>query len=149
MAIWDFLNDSASKIIDSVGNAIDKLSTTDEEKLTLKNQLAKEMNTFKLAVMQAQNEYEKQLTERQKNDMISDSWLSKNIRPLSLAFLTITTVLLAYLTIFILTPAETEKVKVWIPLLTSLLLAAYGFYFGGRSYEKSQKIKKTGNEDDK
>jgi uncharacterized membrane protein (DUF106 family) len=142
MAIWDFLSGNASQIIDSVGNAIDKLTTTDEEKEKLKNELAKEMNGFKLAVMQAQNDYEKELTERQKNDMTSDNWLSKSIRPLLLLILTISTIILAYATIFLLTPEEVVKVKVWIPLLTTLLTTGFIFYFGSRGFEKIQKIKK-------
>ncbi len=142
MSFWDFITGNASKVIDSVGNAIDKLSTTDEEKLALRNQLEKEMNNFKLQVIQAQNEYEKQLTERLKADMTSDSWLSKNVRPLMIIFLSVATIILAYATIFLLSADEISKVKAWLPLLTSLLITAYSFYFGGRTYEKKQIINK-------
>ena len=142
MAWYDFITGGADKLVDSVGDVIDKLSTTDEEKLKLKNELTKEMNTYKLGVLEAQNQAEKELTERLKIDMTSDSWLSKNIRPLALAFLTIMTVILAYATIFILQPEEVALVEVWTPLLTALLVTAYTFYCGSRGMEKVTKIKK-------
>jgi len=141
MAIWDFLSEGASKLVDSIGSIIDNVSTTDEEKLELKNALSEKINEFKLQVMQKENDYEKELTERLRIDMNSDSWLSKNVRPILLLFLTFTTIILAYSTIFILKTEEVAKIEVWIPLLTSLLITAYTFYFGGRSYEKRNVIK--------
>ena len=69
-------------------------------------------------------------------DMNSDSWLSKNIRPLSLAFLTIT------LFIYIILDSSLQGFKIdssWIDLLSSLLLLVYGGYFGMRSAEKITK----------
>ena len=73
-------------------------------------------------------------TKRWVADMNSDSWLSKNIRPLSLAFLTIT------LFIYIILDSSLEGFKIdssWIDLLSSLLLLVYGGYFGMRSAEKN------------
>ena len=75
-------------------------------------------------------------TKRWVADMNSDSWLSKNIRPLSLAFLTIT------LFIYIILDSSLEGFKIdssWIDLLSSLLLLVYGGYFGMRSAEKITK----------
>ena len=72
-------------------------------------------------------------TKRWTADMNSDSWLSKNIRPLSLAFLTLT------LFIYIVLDSSLEGFKIdsnWIDLLSSLLLLVYGGYFGSRSAEK-------------
>ena len=72
-------------------------------------------------------------TKRWTADMSSDSWLSKNIRPLSLAFLTLT------LFIYIVLDSSLEGFKIdsnWIDLLSSLLLLVYGGYFGARSAEK-------------
>ncbi len=72
-------------------------------------------------------------TKRWTADMNSDSWLSKNIRPLSLAFLTLT------LFIYIVLDSSLEGFKIdssWIDLLSSLLLLVYGGYFGARSAEK-------------
>jgi hypothetical protein len=67
----------ASTVIDSVGSAVDRLVTSDEERLSLKNELAN---------------FDTEITNRHAADMASDSWLSKNIRPLTLAFLMISTV---------------------------------------------------------
>ena len=75
-------------------------------------------------------------TKRWEADMNSDSWLSKNIRPLSLAFLTLT------LFIYIVLDSSLEGFKIasnWIDLLSSLLLLVYGGYFGARSAEKITK----------
>ena len=75
-------------------------------------------------------------TKRWVADMSSDSWLSKNIRPLSLAFLTLT------LFIYIILDSSLDGFKInsnWIDLLSSLLLLVYGGYFGMRSAEKITK----------
>ncbi len=74
-----------------------------------------------------------EVTKRWQSDMNSDSWLSKNIRPLSLAFLTIS------LFIYIILDSSLNGFSVadnWIELLGSLLLLVYGGYFGRRSVEK-------------
>jgi len=67
-------------------------------------------------------------------DMLSDSWLSKNIRPLVLAYLTVMFTLAFFLS------AENDFAGQMINTFQSLLLWVYGFYFGGRSLEKIIKI---------
>jgi len=77
-----------------------------------------------------------EVTKRWSSDMNSDSWLSKNIRPLSLAFLTLS------LFIYVILDSSLEGFKVdseWISLLGNLLLLVYAGYFGGRSLEKIRK----------
>ena len=79
-----------------------------------------------------------EITKRWQSDMISDSWLSKNIRPLSLAFLTLT------LFIYIILDSSLEVFKIdqqWISLLGNLLMLVYGGYFGARTLEKIRKNK--------
>ena len=74
-----------------------------------------------------------EVTKRWKYDMSSDSWLSKNIRPLSLAFLTLT------LFIYIILDSSLEAFKIdseWVSLLGNLLMLVYGGYFGARTLEK-------------
>lgn len=78
----------------------------------------------------------KEVSKRWEYDMSSDSWLSKNIRPLTLAFLTAT------LFIYIILDSSLEGFKIdsnWIDLLSSVLLLVYGGYFGARSVEKVTK----------
>ncbi len=80
-----------------------------------------------------------EITKRWESDNLADSWWSKNIRPLSLAFLT------ASLFIYVILDSSLDGFKVapeWIDLLSSLLLLIYSAYFGGRSLEKIQNIKK-------
>lgn len=128
-------------VVDSVGGAIDKLHTSKEEKMQLKLQMEQELNRFKESQLSAVATYDREITARHTNDMTSDSWLSKNIRPLALAFLTISTMLLAYLTIFILDTDEVKLVEPWLGLLQVLLVTTYAFYFGSRGMEKMQAIK--------
>jgi hypothetical protein len=77
-----------------------------------------------------------EVSSRWKSDMSSDSWLSKNIRPLSLAFLT------ASMFTYIILDSSLEGFKIdeqWISLLGNLLMLAYGGYFGARTLEKIRK----------
>ena len=79
-----------------------------------------------------------EITKRWQSDMLSDSWLSKNIRPLSLAFLTLT------LFIYIILDSSFDTFKIdqqWISLLGNLLMLVYGGYFGARTLEKIRKNK--------
>ena len=79
-----------------------------------------------------------EVTKRWESDMMSDSWLSKNVRPLIIIFLTIA------MSTFIIIDSSINGFDVkedWISLLSSLLLLVYGAYFGGRSLEKIQKMR--------
>ena len=81
----------------------------------------------------AESDIQKNITERWKNDMNSDSWLSKNVRPLVLIFLVFSTVLMVFIDAGVL---EFEVKSSWIDLLQLVLITVIGSYFGGRSYEK-------------
>ena len=81
----------------------------------------------------------KGVSSRWESDMKSDSWLSKNVRPLSLTFLTITTVVLIYIDAF---DSSVSVPNEWIDLLKSLLLGIYIAYFGSRGMEKYRSIGK-------
>ena len=77
-----------------------------------------------------------EVTKRWDSDMSSDSWLSKNIRPLSLAFLTLS------LFIYVILDSSLKSFKIdaqWISLLGNLLMLVYGGYFGARTLEKIRK----------
>ena len=81
-------------------------------------------------------EMQKQITERWKMDMNSDSWLSKNIRPLVLVFLVISTVLMIFIDAGAISFNVEDK---WTDLLQLVLITVIGAYFGGRSLEKVKK----------
>tara|TARA_R110000765_G_scaffold372592_1_gene463051 strand:+ start:25052 stop:25501 length:450 start_codon:yes stop_codon:yes gene_type:complete len=79
-----------------------------------------------------------QISERWSSDMTSDSWLSKNTRPLTLLFLTLMT------TLFVILDSSDSPFKVsseWIELLKTLLVTVYVAYFGSRGFEKYNKIR--------
>ena len=119
----------AGKLVENVGGILDNLTTTKEEKLEAQKKI-KDM------IMSYEAEMQKQVTERWKVDMNSDSWLSKNIRPIVLVFLVVATVLL----IFIDAGAINFKVQdKWTDLLQLVLITVIGAYFGGRSLEKVKK----------
>ena len=119
----------ASELVKNVGGVLDNLTTTKEEKLAAEAKI-KDM------IMGYEAEMQKQVTERWKVDMNSDSWLSKNIRPLVLIFLVICTMLLIFI------DAGFLKFNVkdsYVDLLQLVLITVIGAYFGGRSLEKVKK----------
>ena len=119
----------ATELIKGVGGVIDNLHTSKEEKLEAEQKVKELVSSYEI-------EMEKNITERWKMDMQSDSWLSKNIRPLVLVFLVVSTVLL----IFIDSGAISFKVQdKWTDLLQLVLITVIGAYFGGRSLEKVKK----------
>jgi hypothetical protein len=81
----------------------------------------------------------KEVSNRWGSDMKSDSWLSKNTRPLALAFLTVSAVLMMAVDSFHLQFNVDEE---WIVLLKTLLVTVYVAYFGSRGAEKITKINK-------
>lgn len=141
MNLLKFFSAPVDKVVDSVGTAIDKLVTSDEERLALKNELANARLQANLEGEKLELEFDKELTKRHQLDMQSDDKLSKRIRPLSLVFLLGVTAILSI----------TDGNIVWndyvftiqehyIDIYQSLLLLAFGFYFGGRSVEKVAKM---------
>ena len=103
--------------------------TPEEEKLEA-NQKIKEL------VSNYEVEMEKTITERWKVDMNSDSWLSKNIRPMVLIFLVVATVLMIFIDAGV---VQFEVKDTWVDLLQLVLITVIGAYFGGRSLEKVKK----------
>ena len=117
-------------VIKEIGNAVDKLTTTEEEKLIIKKQVQEILE-------QADNNAQIQVTDRWKADMASDSWLSKNIRPMILVFLTFVFSALAFTDGNI---GEFKIAKEYIPIFQTLLVTVYGAYFVGRTWEKAKSI---------
>ena len=126
------------KVAEVVGNvvsgnwkgAIDVISNKD-------NGMTDAEREFALAVMKLDMQEMESVTKRWSSDMTSDSWLSKNVRPMALIFLTFFTMLLIYLDFYddtIQVPTE------WIELLKSLLLGVYIAYFGSRGLNKYKSI---------
>jgi len=119
----------ATELIKGVGGVIDNLHTSKEEKLEAEQKI-------KNMIMGYEAEMQKQVTDRWKVDMASDSWLSKNIRPLVLIFLVVATVLLIFIDAGVI---HFEVKASWVDLLQLVLITVIGAYFGGRSLEKVKK----------
>jgi hypothetical protein len=117
-------------LIKEVGNVIDSLTTTKEEKLEIKKQL-------QVILEKAEANAQAEVTSRWKSDMSSDSFLSKNIRPMVLVYLTFIFSILAFADGNI---GEFTIAEEYIPIFQTLLVTVYGAYFVGRSWEKGRKI---------
>ena len=127
--LTNLLSGGAAELVKGVGGVIDNLHTSKEEKLAAEAKI-------KDIVMGYEAEMQKQVTERWKMDMQSDSWLSKNIRPLVLVFLVVATVLLIFIDAGTINFVVEDK---WTDLLQLVLITVIGAYFGGRSLEKVKK----------
>jgi len=116
-------------VIKEVGNVIDKLTTTKEEKLEAQRLIQEILE-------KADSEAQAQVTDRWKADMQSNSWLSKNIRPMVLIYLTFIFSVLSF------ADGNIGSFKVdesYTPIFQSLLITVYGAYFVGRTWEKNKK----------
>ena len=119
----------ATELVEGVGGVLDNLITSKDEKLEAKRKIKELVANYEV-------EMEKNITSRWEADLKSDSWLSKNVRPLTLVFLIVCTMLL----IFIDAGAISFNVKdSYVDLLQLVLITVIGAYFGGRSLEKVKK----------
>ena len=116
---------NSGELVKEVGNTIDKLTTSDQERLQAK----KEIKEVLL-------DYEKSMQEQVTSRWLSDnngSLLTKNIRPIALAFLTFMFVIISVFSGNIGTFVIQEE---FVPVYQTLLIVIYTAYFGGRSFEK-------------
>jgi len=119
----------AADLVKGIGSVVDDLHTSGEEKLEAERKIKELIANYEM-------EMEKNITSRWEADLKSDSWLSKNVRPLVLIFLIICTMLLIFI------DAGTINFEVkssWVDLLQLVLITVIGAYFGGRSLEKVKK----------
>ena len=119
----------AADLVKGIGGVVDNLHTSAEEKLEAERKIKELVANYEV-------EMEKNITARWEADLKSDSWLSKNDRPLVLIFLIICTMLLIFI------DAGTINFEVkssWVDLLQLVLITVIGAYFGGRSFEKVKK----------
>jgi|TARA_B100000902_G_scaffold366858_1_gene388956 hypothetical protein len=115
-----------------VGNIIDDLHTSGEEKAAAKERITQ-------IIAQAEQAAQAQVSARWEADMKHGSWLSKNIRPLTLIFLT---VIFTILSIFDGNLGEFTIGAAYVPVYQTLLMTVYAAYFAGRSIEKVKKVTK-------
>ena len=116
-------------VIKQVGEILDNLTTSKEEKLAAQQKI-------KEVLIQAEAQAQEQVSKRWEADMKSDAWLPKNIRPLIISFLTIVLVLMSFVDGNV---GEFRMDDAYKPIYQTLLITVYGAYFAGRSIEKIKK----------
>jgi len=119
----------AADLVKGVGGVIDNLHTSKEEKLAAEQKIKELVSDY-------ETKMEANITDRWKADMNSDSWLSKNVRPMILIFLVVSTVLMIFIDAGTIQFTVEEK---WTDLLQLVLITVIGAYFGGRTMEKRKK----------
>ena len=119
-----------------VGNIIDDLHMSGEEKAEAKQKL-------ETILIQAEQKAQEQVSARWEADMKHGSWLSKNIRPLTLIFLTIVFTILSVFDGNLQIGGEDFTIgAAYVPVYQTLLMTVYAAYFAGRSIEKVRKVTK-------
>ena len=119
----------AKELVEGVGGVLDNLTTTKEEKLEAQRKIQELVSDY-------ETKMEQNITDRWKADMNSDSWLSKNVRPLVLIFLVVCTVIMIFIDAGTIAFEVEDK---WTDLLQLVLITVIGAYFGGRTMEKRKK----------
>ena len=135
-----FLREKFPKVLDIVGDALPDKGIIG----FIKNLVSKDDsqdNETRLEAMRMLQEYEltelKEVTKRWDNDMTSDSWLSKNVRPITLLYLLL---IMTVLVIGDSIPGGFKVKDIWVTLVESLLITVIIAYFGSRGVEKYKKI---------
>ena len=128
--ITKLFSSGATKLVEGIGGVLDELITSKDEKL------AAELKIKEL-IAKHEVEMETEITSRWASDMNSDSWLSKNVRPMVLIFLVVSTVILVFIDAGVIEFIVEDK---WVDLLQLVLITVIGAYFGGRSMEKVKNI---------
>ena len=125
MGVLNKLGDLFGKnLIDGVANAADRFITTGEDKRQFR------LEVERLMALERQ-QVEVQITERHKNDMLADSWLSKNIRPLTLLILMVIFIIIVVASIY-----DKAIDPIVSTAVTSTIGTVLGFYFGNRDAQK-------------
>lgn len=135
MNFGSILAGGIDKVVDSVGNAIDKLVTSDEEKLILKNALAEAKIK---AALESENNYlrhEAEITKRWTSD--NEHMLTRLVRPFVVAW---SYILFTIVMLFDGNVGEFTINPAYIPVLETILITVTVAYFGSRGYEKGRAI---------
>jgi uncharacterized membrane protein (DUF106 family) len=110
---------------------VDKFFPDPEQKAKAQLELLQMQQNGELAQINADIAEQQELTKRQQADMASDSWLSKNIRPMTLI-----AILTGYFTFAMMSAFDMDTNKAYVELLGQWGMLIMSFYFGGRTLEK-------------
>lgn len=113
------LTGNAKETVEAVANVVDRFVSTPEEKEAVRKSI------------------EEEISKRWNADMLSDSWLSKNVRPLTLASVMVFLILMTFFEGFGISSVNER----WIGLWEIVSITVIGAYFGARSYDKRTRIK--------
>jgi hypothetical protein len=138
--IGAFLTNKAPKILDTIGDVLPDNGAFGIVKnlISSDNTLGPEDKEMALKLLEQDIAEMNNISSRWASDMKSDSWLSKNTRPMTLIFLTLAMTIFIILDSTVLLEIKTG----WVSLLEALLITVYVAYFGSRGAEKITKIKK-------
>ncbi len=138
-AVGKFLAGAGSNIIGSLGDVLPDKGVMGLVKNLIKKdpELPAEDKEKALALLNQDTIEMQEVSKRWASDMKSDSWMSKNTRPMALIFLTVSMVLLIFVDS---TGMEFDVDSGWVDLLKSLLITVYVAYFGSRGAEKFKTI---------
>lgn len=136
-----FLTNAGSSIVDVVGDVLPDNGVLGIVKglLDKDSTLPPQDKQTALKLLEMDSQEIQEVSKRWNSDMTSDSWLSKNVRPLTLVYLTLATTI--YIVLDSLNIAF-DIDQAWIELLKTLLVTIYVAYFGSRGFEKYKKITK-------
>jgi hypothetical protein len=123
-------------ILDVGMRLVDKFFPNPEDKAKAQLELLKMQQAGDFKKIEADIAEQQELTKRHEADMASDSWLSKNIRPLSLIGLFVAYLIFAFMSAF-----DMETNESYTMLLGQWGQLAFGFYFGSRGLEKIAEIR--------
>jgi uncharacterized membrane protein (DUF106 family) len=123
-------------ILDVGSKILDKVFPDPAQAEQAKLKLLEMQQNGELAKIAADTAEQQELTKRQEADMNSDSWLSKNIRPMTLIF-----ILLGYFTFAMMSAFDLDTNKAYVELLGQWGMLIMSFYFGGRTLEKIMDMK--------
>jgi len=135
--VGKFLAESGSSIVDTLGSALpDKGLLAIVKNLIQKQPMPIKDKEMALRLLDQDITEMQEVTKRWSSDLASNNKLSKNVRPLTLIFMTISLILFIFLdSTFI----DFQFEEVHIETLKQLYSVVYIAYFGGRSYEKTRK----------
>ena len=139
--IGSFLSSKAPNILNAIGDVLPDQGTFGIVKniITSDTNIEPQDKEMALKLLEQDIQELKEVSSRWRADMKSDSWLSKNTRPLALIFLTFSAVIIMAIDSFHL---QFQVNSAWVDLLKTLLVTVYVAYFGSRGAEKITKINK-------
>ena len=120
------LTNILGNLLGKADKIVDEIITSEEERMQLKNELQK-------IIQEQEALIEQEVTKRWESDNLQSSWLPRNIRPLVLAWLVVSTTLLIFIDAGVIDFIVEDK---WVDLLQIVLITCIGAYFGSRGLEK-------------